>query len=151
MRRKPTVVNPFLQRQAAPGFSSHQEREMEMTQPDQNTGTNPPNPHPPHAPNPGPQDAPPPRPVVVNTDSGVNESIARLAESVRALPETLLNGLREGLNVPPPPASTPPASTSPPSIGTGQPPAGQQTHTENVEKSGYKGPSRVAKWWLGIK
>lgn len=128
-----------------------------MTQPQQgqnidtNPGSNPPNPAPPHPANPGDPASGQPRPVVVNNaDPTLAAQVAAMGQTLRALPETLVNAFRE-------------ATSSQPSTGTpaqqGQQPSvtGQQTaaattatHDANVEKSGYKGPGRVASWFLGL-
>lgn len=124
-------------------------KKTKMTQPENQPpaehGSNPPNPAPPHATQPPPSQQ---RPVVVQqNDPAIGAQLTDMAQKLSALPETLVNAFREA-------TSTQPLAAAPPQEQTpAQPNAQAQTqatHDTNVGKAGYKGPSKFARWYMGL-
>lgn len=133
-------------------------REKDVTQPPAQPAPNDPNMNPLEASNPPPLSTPQPhpaplptqhRPVVVQQDmSGLAATLNEFGQRLSALPEQLVNSLKEGAAHAVPqgaPAAPQPGQQAP----TPQPipAAGQATADANLDQSGRR-PGRFANWWF---
>lgn len=89
------------------------------------------------------------RPVVVQT---AQPDMSEFMQAIRAVPEQIVNALKEGAQHVVPPATPPASAASQPQSETPAaqqvPPTGQQTAETNLNRSGRQ-PSRFHKWWNG--
>jgi len=125
-----------------------------MTEPQ----TNPPNPQQPHAAsqpdNATQQQASRPPVVVQQADtSGTNERISALEQTIRGLPERIVDGFREATQPAQPPAASQsgsgaqqPGTNANPSSAAPAPPAGVEQQATGG--TGARRGSRFAEWWF---
>lgn len=122
-----------------------------MTEP-----TNPPNPQQPHAAsqpdNATQQQASRPPVVVQQPDNGANERLSALEQTIRGLPERIVDSFREATQPAQPPANQSgsgaqqPGTNTNPSSAAPAPPAGVEQQATGG--TGARRGSRFAEWWF---